>query len=54
MRGGGAIFVVIFVVATGLTIGLASLSCKYFEMLFLRTKDKFSVVISTNEIVNNL
>ena len=40
--------VVIFVAMTALTIGLASLSYKYFEMPFLRMKNKFSVVQSTN------
>lgn len=50
--GGGAIFVLIFVLITGLTIGLASLSYKYFEMPFLRMKDKFSVIKSTNETEN--
>lgn len=34
---------------TGLTILIAGLSYKYFEMPFLRMKDKFSVVKSTNE-----
>lgn len=47
--GGGAIFVMIFTVVTGLTIGLAALSYKYFEMPFLQKKDKFTVVKSTNE-----
>lgn len=40
--------VVIFVAITALTIGLASLFYKYFEMPFLRMKNKFSVVESTN------
>ena len=40
--------VVIFVAITALTIGIASLSYKYFEMPFLRIKGKFSVVQSTN------
>lgn len=40
--------VVVFVTITVLTIGLASLSYKYFEMPFLRMKDKFSVVHSSN------
>ena len=42
-------FAIIFVVITGLTILIAGLSYKYFEMPFLRMKDKFSVVKSTNE-----
>ncbi len=46
---GGGCFALIFIGITGLTIGLASLSYKYFEMPFLRMKDKFSVVKSTNE-----
>lgn len=46
---GGVCFAMIFIGITGLTIGLASLSYKYFEMPFLRMKDKFSVVKSTNE-----
>ena len=40
--------VVIFVAITALTIGIASLSYKYFEMPFLRMKGKFSVVQSIN------
>ena len=39
---------------TGLTIGLASLSYKFYEMPFLRMKDKFSVVKSTNEGVKSV
>lgn len=46
---GGVCFALIFIGIAGLTIGLASLSYKYFEMPFLRMKDKFSVVKSTNE-----
>lgn len=52
--GGGAIFVMIFVIITGLTILIAGLSYKYFEMPFLRMKDKFSVVKSTNEGIREL
>lgn len=48
-KQGGVCFALIFVCITSLTIGLASLSYKYFEMPFLRMKDKFSVVKSTNE-----
>ena len=40
--------IVIFVTITALTIGLAGLSYKYFEMPFLRLKSRFSVVQSTN------
>ena len=40
--------IVIFLSITVLTIGLASLSYKFFEMPFLRLKNKFSVVQSTN------
>jgi peptidoglycan/LPS O-acetylase OafA/YrhL len=47
---GGVCFALIFVAITGLTIGLASLSYKYFEMPFLRMKDKYSIVRSTNEM----
>ena len=39
----------VFASVTVLTILLASLSYKYLEMPFLRLKDKFSVVKSTNE-----
>ena len=39
----------VFASITVLTILLASLSYKYLEMPFLRLKDKFSVVKSTNE-----
>ena len=39
----------IFAVVTGVTILIAGVSYKYFEMPFLRMKDKFSVVKSTNE-----
>ena len=42
-------FVIIFVAVSGLTILIAGLSYQYFEMPFLRMKDKFSVVKSTNE-----
>lgn len=40
--------IVIFISISILTIGIASLSYKYFEMPFLRMKGKFSVVQSTN------
>lgn len=40
---------VVFAGVSVLTILLASLSYKYLEMPFLRLKDKFSVVKSTNE-----
>lgn len=42
-------FMIIFVAVSGLTILIAGLSYQYFEMPFLRMKDKFSVVKSTNE-----
>lgn len=42
-------FAIIFLMVTCLTILIAGLSYKYFEMPFLRMKDKFSVVKSTNE-----
>lgn len=50
---GGVCFALIFIGITGLTIGLTSLSYKYFEMPFLRMKDKFSVVKSINEGVKD-
>lgn len=40
---------VVFASVSALTILLAALSYKYLEMPFLRLKDKFSVVKSTNE-----
>lgn len=40
--------IVIFIAMTVLTIVIAGLSYKYFEMPFLRLKSKFSVVHSTN------
>ena len=40
---------IVFASVSALTILLASLSYKYLEMPFLRLKDKFSVVKSTNE-----
>ena len=49
--GGG--HCVVFAGTTAITILLASLSYKYLEMPFLRMKDKFSVVKSTNERVIN-
>ena len=39
----------IFLGITGLTIGLAALSYKYYEMPFLRMKERFAVVKSTND-----
>lgn len=47
---GGVCFAIIFVAVTGLTILIAGLSYKYLEMPFLRMKDKYSVVKSTNEL----
>lgn len=41
--------VVVFVTITALTIGLAAISYKYFEMPFLKLKNRFSVVQSTNK-----
>ena len=41
--------IMVFAGVITLTILLASLSYKYLEMPFLRLKDKFSVVKSTNE-----
>lgn len=46
-QGGGCF--AIFICVSGLTIALAALSYKYYEMPFLRIKDKFAVVKSTNE-----
>lgn len=40
--------IVVFVAITLLTIGLASLSYKYFESPFLKMKGRFSIVLSTN------
>ena len=39
----------IFITISALTIGLAGLSYKFYEKPFLRMKDKFAVVRSTNE-----
>lgn len=47
----GGVCFAIFIGITGLTIELAALSYKYFEMPFLRMKDKFTVVKSTNDEV---
>ena len=47
IQGGGCF--AIFIGVSALTIGIAALSYKYYEMPFLRMKDKFSVVKSTNE-----
>lgn len=44
----GVVCFAIFIGVTVLTIGLAALSYKYYEMPFLRKKDKFSVVKSMN------
>lgn len=46
-HGGG--HCIVFAVVTVLTILLASLSYKYLEMPFLRLKDRYSIVKSTNE-----
>ncbi len=52
---GGGCLAIIFIAVTGLTIMIAGLSYKYFEMPFLRMKDNFSVVKSTNEgVVKNI
>lgn len=48
-KQGGVCFA-IFIAISALTIGLAGLSYKYYEMPFLRMKDRFSVVKSTNEV----
>lgn len=45
--------VIIFIAVSGMTILIAGLSYRYFEMPFLRMKDKFSVVKSTNESANS-
>lgn len=45
--GGGHI--IVFACTTTLTIGLSGLSYRYLEMPFLRLKDRYSVVKSTNE-----
>lgn len=45
----GGVCFAIFIGVSGLTIALAALSYKYYEMPFLRMKDKFAVVKSTNE-----
>jgi len=49
----GGVCFAIFIVISAMTIGLAALSYKYYEMPFLRMKDKFSVVKSTNEGVKS-
>jgi peptidoglycan/LPS O-acetylase OafA/YrhL len=46
-HGGG--YWIVFASVSTITTLLASLSYKYLEMPFLRLKDKFSVVKSTNE-----
>lgn len=48
-KQGGVRFAIIFIAVTGLTILIAGLSYRYYEMPFLRMKDRFSVVKSTNE-----
>lgn len=45
--GGG--HMVVFIGVTALTIALSGLSYRYFEMPFLRMKERFAVVKSTNE-----
>lgn len=45
----GGVCFAIFICVSGLTIALAALSYKYYEMPFLRIKDKYAVVKSTNE-----
>lgn len=45
-RGGD---IIVFVGTTALTIALSGLSYRYLEMPFLRIKEKYSVVKSTNE-----
>lgn len=51
---GGGIFAIIFISVTGLTILIAGLSYKFYEMPFLRMKDKFAVVKSTNEEIKKV
>ena len=51
---GGVCFAIIFISVTGLTILIAGLSYKFYEMPFLRMKDKFAVVKSTNEEIKNV
>lgn len=46
----GGVCFAIFIGVSALTIGIAALSYKYYEMPFLRIKDKFSVIHSTNEV----
>jgi peptidoglycan/LPS O-acetylase OafA/YrhL len=46
-NGGGHI--IVFACVTTLTIVLSGLSYRYLEMPFLRLKDKFTVIKSTNE-----
>lgn len=48
-HGGG--HVLVFALVTALTIVLSGLSYRYLEMPFLRLKDKFTVIKSTNEKV---
>lgn len=45
----GGVCFAIFITISVLTIGLAGLSYKFYEKPFLRMKDKFAVVRSTNE-----
>ena len=53
-KSGGGVCFAIFIGISALTIGLAVLSYKFYEMPFLRMKDKFSVVKSTNEGVKSV
>lgn len=41
-------YVAIYIIVTGLTIGLAALSYEFYEKPFLKLKKKFMVVVSTN------
>lgn len=49
LRNQGGVCFAVFIGISGLTIALAALSYKYYEMPFLRMKDKFAVIKSTNE-----
>lgn len=42
-------YIVIFICITALTIGIAALSYKYYEMPFLRMKSRFSIIHSSNK-----
>lgn len=50
-QGGGCF--AIFIGTSALTVGLAALSYKFYEMPFLRMKDRFAVVKSTNELTSD-